>query len=400
MSDQPKHTENEKQRTQQHGDAYDYSNVKSIARIALYDDLLSAPHVTEIKPAPTGEFIESLSTAIYEQSKQSGGTIPYTVIREVAENFIHAQFREATVSILDNGNTIRFADQGPGIHFKEKVQLPGFTSATEPMKSYIRGVGSGLPIVKEYLEFSHGNITIEDNLGTGAVVTISLKGAKDRPSPTGENDANEDDDAAAHAMSLASGHGSSTGIPPAEMPAYGIGEGDGGAPLLRNNAAHHAVGNPAAPYNPYRGSIPPTTEAPQYIGLQQAAGSALPADASARGYEQPTRPAYLQPAYAQMPSEIGLPGYQSVARTPQEPEAMANQAAASAAGKLSQRERDVVLILAHEGVAGVTDVVKLTGFPQSSTFQMFAKLEDAGLVAKAGSKRSLTEFGYRVACVL
>ena len=42
------------------------------------------------------------------------------------------------------------------------------------MKKYIRGVGSGLPIVREYLDFSHGYISIEDNLGTGSVVTISL----------------------------------------------------------------------------------------------------------------------------------------------------------------------------------------------------------------------------------
>ena len=39
---------------------------------------------------------------------------------------------------------------------------------------YIRGVGSGLPLVKEYLSFKHGRITIEDNLKTGAVVTISI----------------------------------------------------------------------------------------------------------------------------------------------------------------------------------------------------------------------------------
>ncbi len=46
---------------------------------------------------------------------------------------------------MDKGNTIRFADQGPGIAHKDLVQEPGFSSATEPMKRYIRGVGSGLP---------------------------------------------------------------------------------------------------------------------------------------------------------------------------------------------------------------------------------------------------------------
>ena len=49
------------------------------------------------------------------------------------------------------------------------------------MKNYIRGVGSGLPIVREYLESSHGTITIEDNLGTGAVVTVSLVREEDDP---------------------------------------------------------------------------------------------------------------------------------------------------------------------------------------------------------------------------
>lgn len=163
-------------------DAFDYTHVETTARIAMYDDLRSAPRITEIHPAPTAEYIENLASKIYEQARSAGGTIPYTVIREVSENFIHAQFSEIIVSILDDGNTIRFADQGPGIIQKEKAQLPGFTSAVEPMKSYIRGVGSGLPIVKEYLDLSHGTITIEDNLGTGAVVTISLKETPDNAS--------------------------------------------------------------------------------------------------------------------------------------------------------------------------------------------------------------------------
>lgn len=146
----------------------------------MYDDLRSAPRIVEIQPAETSRYIESLASKVYELSRASGGTIPYTVIREVSENFIHAQFSEIIVSILDEGKTIRFSDQGPGISHKDKAQLPGFTSAIEPMKRYIRGVGSGLPIVKDYLDFSNGTITIEDNLESGAVVTISLA---DHPKP-------------------------------------------------------------------------------------------------------------------------------------------------------------------------------------------------------------------------
>lgn len=152
----------------------DYTFVDSVARIALYDDLLSAPRVTEIQPDETAAFLETLASTIYNLSHEIGGTIPYTIIREVSENFIHAQFNEPTVTILDHGNTIQFTDQGPGIEQKEKALRPAFTTATKEMKSYIRGVGSGLPIVAEYLEVSHGHITIEDNLGAGSVITISL----------------------------------------------------------------------------------------------------------------------------------------------------------------------------------------------------------------------------------
>ena len=153
---------------------FDYSFVDAIARVALYDDMKSAPRITKVEPAATDEYIEKLTVTVYEQAKMAGGQIPYSVIREVSENFIHAQFREIVVSILDDGNTIRFADQGPGIAEKKKAQQPGFSSAIEPMKDYIRGVGSGFPIVCDYLDDRNGSIVIEDNLTTGAVVTISL----------------------------------------------------------------------------------------------------------------------------------------------------------------------------------------------------------------------------------
>jgi hypothetical protein len=95
------------------------------------------------------------------------------VVREVAENLIHASFREPVVSVLDGGNTIRFADQGPGIPDKTGAVRPGFTTATSEMKAHIRGVGSGLPLVRDFLNVSGGRLLIEDNLGCGSVITIS-----------------------------------------------------------------------------------------------------------------------------------------------------------------------------------------------------------------------------------
>lgn len=153
---------------------FDYSSVENPARIAIYDDFKSAPRIIQIEPAETSQFIENLASTIYEKAKLMGGKIAYTAIREVTENFIHAQFSEVVVSIFDEGNTIRFADQGPGIADKEKAKRPGYTSAIEPMKRYIRGVGSGFPLIIDWIDSSHGNITIDDNLGKGATVTLSL----------------------------------------------------------------------------------------------------------------------------------------------------------------------------------------------------------------------------------
>ena len=275
MNNSSEHTIPDQNFPENSGYSHDYTFVDATARIALYDNLKSAPRIIEITPAETTVYIENLASKIYEQAKMSGGDIPYTVIREVSENFIHARFKEIIVSILDNGNTIRFADQGPGILNKEKAQLPGFSSAIEPMKKYIRGVGSGLPIVKEYLGFSNGRITIEDNLGAGSVVTISLVGG---PS---------DEDTFSAAVQVG-----------------------------RN------IGAKARRKAPIQPAIPP----------------------------------------------------------------------------LSPREKSFLPFFLNEGPLGVTEISKLTDVPQSSTYVVLKKLEEAGILEKTfNQKRELTEFGVEVA---
>ncbi len=152
----------------------DVSEITS-TRIAVYDDFLSAPRIVDIEPSDIARYIEEISSKTYELAQQKGSSIPYTVIREVCENFIHAQFKNPCISILEDGNTIKFTDQGPGITDKQRAQHPGFTSATSEMRKYIRGVGSGLPIVKDYLRFSNGRLIIEDNIKEGTVVTIQIE---------------------------------------------------------------------------------------------------------------------------------------------------------------------------------------------------------------------------------
>jgi predicted DNA-binding protein len=143
-------------------------------RIAVYDNMRSIPRVINLDFDNIKNLINETSQRTYNLSHESGGKIPYTIIREIIENLIHADFREVVVTILDNGNQIIISDQGPGIIDKEKAFLPGYTSATKKMKEYIRGIGSGLPIVKETITFSGGSIDVNDNIKTGTVVSLKL----------------------------------------------------------------------------------------------------------------------------------------------------------------------------------------------------------------------------------
>lgn len=148
------------------------------ARIALYNSLKSPPKVVEVRAATLEQFLEELPAQAYRLSQEKGGKVPYPALKEVVENLIHASFEEVVVAILDNGNTIRVSDQGPGIKNKEKAFGPGYSTATAEMKKVIRGVGSGLPLAKEVLNLAGGEIFVDNNLEGGTVVTLSL------PSPT------------------------------------------------------------------------------------------------------------------------------------------------------------------------------------------------------------------------
>lgn len=143
-------------------------------RLAIYDSPLAAPRVVSLSGEDFERLIGDLAAQTYHHSRERGGRIPFVVIREVVENLIHAYFRNAVITVLDDGDTIRITDQGPGIRDKARAVLPGFTTATAGMRRYIRGVGSGLPVAREQLAFLGGTIGIEDNLEGGTVVTLAL----------------------------------------------------------------------------------------------------------------------------------------------------------------------------------------------------------------------------------
>lgn len=143
-------------------------------RLAVYDSPLATPRVVSLTGEDFDSLIGDLAAQAYNYSHERGGRIPFVVIREVVENLIHAYFRGAVITILDDGDTIRISDRGPGIRDKQRAMQPGFTTATQEMRRHIRGVGSGLPVAREQLAFLGGSIVIEDNLDHGTVVTLAV----------------------------------------------------------------------------------------------------------------------------------------------------------------------------------------------------------------------------------
>ena len=308
----------------------DFAFVNSPARIALYDDMLSSPRIIDVKPAETGK----LSAEIYNQAQQLGGSIPYTIISQVAENFIHASFKEMVVSIFDSGNTIRFTDQGPGIADKLKAQQPGYSSATREMKAYINGVGSGLPIVREYLDTKHGTIHIEDNMNSGAVVTISLVDKESAEGPAGET-------------------------PPISSETQ-IQQ----TPNLQNSM-----------YSQSQQSIYNT----QFMQAQQFENPVQPFTdgkiiAKQQTFQQPaqqsTQP-YINPVDSQRSLQLIL-------------------------SSLSKREISIIYLFKNNDVWGITDISKETGIPASSTSNLLSKLEQMGILIKVGKKRALSDLGEHI----
>lgn len=366
---------------------FDYSVVANPVRIAVYDDGHSIPRMVVVPPARTAEFIESLAQTVYHEARNAGGSLPYTVIREVSENFIHARFAEATVSILDRGNTVRFTDQGPGIPDKDRAQQPGFTRAIEPMKQYIRGVGSGLPIVREYMELSHGYVTIEDNLGTGSVVTVSLAGRQEEPP-----------------AAPASFPGSPQAYP-GSTGRMGAVEGRqdefSGYPVSAADRMSSAYGNVPAGQHPYVPTQDPYAQARQLqhsFGMSPAPVPAqMPSSGSYaeravsdgfaagyRGYEPAVAPSPSSPAqgsYTEYPQRTVFPGSISVS-----------------VPDLSARELDVLALLYRNGPLRTKDLSEQLHLAGSSVNAAFTKLESKGLVQKLEDKsRVLTEIGRHIA---
>lgn len=147
--------------------------------IAVYASPNSPPQVVTVTDhavdtASLPQLIEAVAVKSHALAAEQGGRLPLIIFRELVANLVHASFADVIVTLLDNGNTVRVSDRGPGIPDKQAALRPGFTTADASARRLIRGVGSGFSVVSELLAAIGGTLSIEDNLGTGTVVTARV----------------------------------------------------------------------------------------------------------------------------------------------------------------------------------------------------------------------------------
>src|ERR671933_1050490 len=144
-------------------------------RIAVYTRG-GEPEITEVSAANQGSATRKFTRLVSEKVREAGGGVPEESIREVVENLIHAEYRGVVISILDGGNVVRVSDKGSGVENKARAMEFGFSGASPEALREIRGVGAGLGIARAAAEKAGGKVIIEDNIGGGTVVTISVAG--------------------------------------------------------------------------------------------------------------------------------------------------------------------------------------------------------------------------------
>lgn len=135
-----------------------------------------APEITEVSAANPRSATQKFTRFVSQRVGEAGGKVPEESVREVVENLVHAGYRGVVISILDGGNVVRVSDKGPGVENKDRAMEFGFSGATAEAMDEIRGVGAGLGIARAAAEKGGGKVTIEDNIGGGTVVTVSVPG--------------------------------------------------------------------------------------------------------------------------------------------------------------------------------------------------------------------------------
>lgn len=369
-------------------------DVSYATRIAVYDDMFSTPRVIVIAPKQVRAYLEEITNTVYKCMKEQGGRISIMVIREIVENFIHAHFAEPIISILDGGNTIRFADQGPGIEDKERAFEFGVTSADSDQKRYIRGTGAGFPLVQQYLENAGGAVSIEDNLHQGTVITVSLDPARvpeiEAVAARGGAVRGNVRAQAAEAQSMAMPGGAFGAMP---GPGSSVQPRQTMSPQPATGAIYQQPQNRFAPAQQMQQTGQP------WMAQQPLPYSQQPGAYQQQIYAQPGQPIQMgwqaQPmgmpyGYAPYPAQQPTAQYQPAYGAHPAP---GQTAAAPSEPYISERGMQALDFLIGATMCGPTDLVRAFGSSNATWSRELSGLAQAGFVSKHGQKYVLTQAG-------
>ena len=142
-------------------------------KVAVYPES-GEPEVSEVSASSARAASSKFCKLVMEKVRTCGGRVPEEALRELIENLIHADFRGVVISVLEDGDTVRVSDKGPGIEDKERAFAFGFSGASPEAAREIRGVGAGLGIARAAAEKVGGKVTLENNIGGGTVATVSV----------------------------------------------------------------------------------------------------------------------------------------------------------------------------------------------------------------------------------
>ncbi len=151
--------------------------------------------------ALAAEIVERLAPMAIERGREialEGAETPVMVqgephlateaILNLAENALWHTPEGSVVTIRVVGsNKIEVADQGPGVPDSEKKHV--FMPFGQGRRPTPNGTGMGLAIVSQIMALHDGAVTLEDNIGGGAVFTLSFRSMGDGPRSQSESNA-------------------------------------------------------------------------------------------------------------------------------------------------------------------------------------------------------------------
>jgi len=143
-------------------------------RIAVHEERIAPPRVILVDETDPRRFMREMCNRSFELAQSLGGVLPRVLFKELLDNLIHAGFQDPVITLSDRGNSLTVGDHGDGISSPEHAIQLGFSTGTRFLRNYIRGVGSGLPLVKEIIEKMGGSLVIDRNLHRGALLRVTL----------------------------------------------------------------------------------------------------------------------------------------------------------------------------------------------------------------------------------